>query len=140
MSAAGFSNGPPGPSFLRLLFSRRNGVASTSRFAVAIFALLRDLIGSRKQRLRYGEAERLRSFEVDRQFEARWLRDRHIARFLAIEDTAAKLDRPHIKEKGPDQRPGPVTNNPCHALLERFVNLKRVRAGGLQCPRDSFPY
>ena len=47
---------------------------------------LDQLIGTAEDRLRHGEAERLRGLEVDDQLERRRLLDRQIGRFGAVED------------------------------------------------------
>jgi hypothetical protein len=51
--------------------------------------LLDQLIGATAQRERHSNAERLRSFQIDDQFDFRRLLDRQIARFLALENPAS---------------------------------------------------
>ena len=46
-----------------------------------------SIVGNREQRWRNGEAERLRSLEIDDQFELCRLLDRKVAWFLTIEDS-----------------------------------------------------
>jgi DNA helicase TIP49 (TBP-interacting protein) len=46
------------------------------------------LVGDRKERRRYGEAEHLRSLGVDNQLELRRLHNGQVSRLLALEDAA----------------------------------------------------
>lgn len=60
-------------------------------------ALLDDFVGTLQQRLRHRQAERLRGFQIDNEFELRRLLDRDIHRLCALEDFVNEFGRATIE-------------------------------------------